>query len=226
MIKEFDLDSPGLSKDERSCFRYQTRSLTNLFEQLLRGKLQCGSAWKILVEVVPAVSIPKPRLLLGVLAIQITGEPLKVLLAGGNIEKQTLAMDWLTSGIKKVAAEFGFEERLVDEAAEQARKVNFKNDQTWIKPKKSPAGDVLARISVERDAYEARIIARFSTLVGTSVSEVVLSVEKPDEFIFASKIGHLRWLDRTTIELQSKDKRFSLFAKFNEATAGRVDRRG
>ncbi|MBN6149309.1 hypothetical protein JR065_03075 [Xanthomonas sp. AmX2] len=203
-INEFDLDAPTLPKEDRSEFRYQTRSVTSLYERCLTKKLQLGTAWKVLVEVVPLVNFAHHRNLLGVLVIQIEDEASRLLLTQEE-GKAELVLEWLTQGLFKLSDEVGIDKTIFSDTADAVRAMDFRNIREWIKPRRSPDGFLKADIIVDHRALEARIIGRILSRDGSIISEQILATSKPDEFIFAPMMGSLHWVDEKVVELRSKD---------------------
>ena len=204
-IRDFDLDAPTLPRHLRSEFRYQTRSLTSLYERCFGTKLSVGKAWKILIEIVPGITFPRHRDLLGVLVIQIVQDPNELLEINDDLRKRELALTWLVQGVLKFAAELGLEQPPFLAAADQVRALGFQNIQQWIKPRLNMIGNLSADVVVDHDVHEARLIGRIVDAKGTFVCESLLAITRPNEFIFAPMLGSLRWTDRKTVELRSKD---------------------
>ncbi len=204
-IREFDLDAPTLPKHLRSEFRYRTRSLTSLYERCFGTKLTVGKAWKILIEVVPSITLPQHRDLLGVLIIQIAQDPNELLQIKDDLRTKELVLAWLVEGVLKLAAELGLDRSPFLEVADQVRVLGFQNIQSWIKPRRNMSGDLSADVLVDHDVREARLIGRIVDAKGSVVCEILLTVARPDEFNFAPMLGSLQWMDHRTVELRSKD---------------------
>lgn len=205
-IREFDLDAPSLSKVARSDFRYQTRSLTSLYERCFDWQLSIGKAWKILVEVVPAVTHVRHRNLLGVLVVQIQGDPDSFLHLVDDHEKEECALNWLIQGLLKLSQELDLDREGFIKAADKVRELDYQNVRSWLKPRPSPEGILKADVVVDHRIHEARIIGRILDTEGMVLSEHFLIAEKPDEFMFAPILGSLHWIDSKTVELRSKDR--------------------
>ena len=204
-IREFDLDAPTLPRHLRSEFRYQTRSLTSLYERCFGTKLSVGKAWKILIELVPSITFPRHRDLLGALVIQIVQAPNELLEINDDLRKNELALTWLVEGVLKFAAELGLERSPFLEAADQVRALGFQNIQSWMKPRLNMNGNLSAFVVVDHDVREARLIGRIVDAKGSVVCESLLAITRPNEFIFAPMLGSLQWTDHRTVELRSKD---------------------
>lgn len=204
-IREFDLDAPTLEKKERSEFRYQTRSLTNLFERCFGSTLKLDKAWKILIEVVPEISRDHYRDLLGVLTIQIRGNPKVLLTASDDFEKGGRALSWLVEGTGKLAAQLKIDHSPFLNAADRVRALGFQNARVWLGPVNSPNSNLSADVVIEHGVNEARLVGRILREDGTVDSEHFLVSEKPDEFMFVPLLGSLMWVDGHTVELKSKN---------------------
>lgn len=203
-ITEFDLDAPSLSKGERSEFRYQTRSLTSLIEQHLVGKYKHGKAWKVLVEVVPSITFPEHRDLLGALTVQVRGIPSDLLARQSDSAKCEMSLLWLTQGVRQLSEEIGLDAAEFESAAATVRSTEFRNVRQWVKPRRSPDGMHAADIVVEHKVHEALIIGRVFDRHGVEVTRQLLATELPDEFSFSARIGELTWLDDQRIQLSSR----------------------
>ncbi|MGH8049969.1 MAG: hypothetical protein ACREPB_04845 [Arenimonas sp.] len=204
MSMEFDLDAPGLSKQERNEFRYQTRSLTNLFERSFDSPLKLKKAWKVLIEVVPAIKHNRHRNLLGALTLEVEGQPGLLLADATDDEKCNLALKWLMMGTDKLADELGLDSAQFESAAQKVRSLSFVNIRTWKKSIDSPDRKKKAEIIVDHRVHEARLVCRIFEN-GVLYAEHLLSSELPDEFIYEPLLGEFRWIDNNTVELLSKD---------------------
>lgn len=205
MIKEYDLDAPTLPKADRSAFRSQSRSLTNLFERIVAGRVQIKNRWKVLVEVVPEIKFKQSRNLLGVEVIQIQGQADRLLDMPEDQNKQETALRWLLKGCEKLGEEFdlGFTE--FSAVADEIRAIGYKNIEVWGDSTHSPTGEYVADVLVDRNSFEAKVIGRISKPnVGIS-QEKLLFITHPDEFRFADKIGRLKWVSEREVQLLSRD---------------------
>jgi hypothetical protein len=156
-----------------------------------------------LVEVVPKITINRHRNLIGVLVVQVSGDPIQLLMSADR-EKQELALKWLISGANSLAAELGMENHSFQAAARKVRESNFVNSQAW-KSSVSPGKDKIVEIVVDHGIHEARIIGRFLTRDGNLIHQRLLTAERPDELIFGPLIGELNWINNSEAELCSKD---------------------
>ena len=203
MLKEFDLDAPGLPKEARHSFRLQTRTVTALYERLFKPFRHKGKVWKVLIEVVPAITKPSARDLLGVLTVQLAGNPQGYLLADRN-KKQRLTLDWLMAGILKIAHAQNWSTAPFEKAAAAVEAAKFQNTWIWKRPLWNHPKNISAEIVLEHDIDETRINAVFRTSKGELVGSDILCRTQPSEFSFVPCLGKLRWIDDQNLELSAK----------------------
>lgn len=204
MLKEFDLDAPALSKEGRKAFRHQTRSVTALYERLFKPFCITEKAWKILVEVVPDVTKPHVRDLLGVLTLQIAGDPYEFLNAD-RVNKPRIALDMLARGTQKLARELGWPTKAFDDAAQAVLDQKFVNRWTWKQGLWNKTRSMSCDIEVDHGLEEAKITASFNRADQSHVASVELCLTSPSEFAFIPLLGKARWIDDRIVELISKD---------------------
>lgn len=213
MLKEFDIDAPSLAKEARQIFRLQSRNVTALYEKYFIPPDGTGSFWKLLVEIVTEIKKPTPRDLLGVLTIQIQGEPESFFKAQG-LDKKKLVLNWLMEGIRLIALEENWTMEPFEQASKKVLANNFVNRWTWKKPLKNLPKTLTAEIVIEHDIEEARIVAQFRSMNGEICGTELLSSTLPSEFAFIPCLGKLEWLDSNTIRLKAKSSSESWVASF------------
>lgn len=213
MIREFGLSAPGLPKNEKSEFAFQTRSLTNLYQRVLSGRPKVENAWKVLVEVLPEVVRPKPRNLLGVLAIQVPGRP-NDLLDASDDAKPEMALNWLMCGIDWLTKGTGLDAAKFHSAAEVVRQLKYVNSYVWRKPVASPMGDKIGELIIEHGIHEVKIFGRSLSTDGQLICQQLLTTARPDELCFVPLLGRFIWVDNSVMELTSKafDKKWRFSA--------------
>lgn len=202
-LKEFDLDAPTLRKDLRHAFRSQTRFITANVERKFEPILNDEGAWKVLVEVVPALTRNRSRNLLGVLAIQVVGDAASYITMRRG-EKEWLALDWLLTGVKSVFSEYGWRADVLEAAAKSVVGENFRYTFIWKRGVLNFSKSAYVDIVVEMDDEQARIVAVFGAPAGEGMQTSVLCIRPPSEFAFVPCLGKLKWLDDDTIELTSR----------------------
>ncbi len=204
MLKEFDLDAPTLSKEDRHTFRNQTRCITALYERLFSPFQIRERAWKMLVEVVPSVTKPHVRDLLGVLTLQINGDPDDFMKADQE-GKPHIALDWLRRGGQQVAKELKWPTEPFEEAAQAVLEREFLNTWTWKREIWNKNRSISCDIEVNHGLNEATIIAQFKNAAQRHLASLELCSASPSDFAFVPLLGKARWVDDRTIELTSKD---------------------
>lgn len=203
-IREFDLDAPTLSRLERSEFRYRTRAISGMVEDILAGKIYLGKSWKVLVEVVPTVEFDFHRNLIGVLVLQVKGDP-GAIFEGDNSYRGELSLSWLLEGVKKLLSETNVPDVELDGVAIGVRQSMYIRTKKWRGPVNSRDGRYAAEVVVESDSDAAKVVGIVRERNGDIVSKKILYLERPDEFIYASSIGSLRWNEYGVAQLFSKD---------------------
>lgn len=202
-LKEFDLDAPFLGREQRQAFRLKTRFLTSNIERQFHPFSNKEGAWKVLVEVVPAVTKCQPRNLLGVIATQVPGD-VEGYLASQRGEREGQALEWLCAGVRNVFSKYGWPSGDFDIAVQRVIDVGYQNVIVWKKAVFNPSKSALVDIIIELNDEEARIVAVFGVPGGDFVQTSTLCTKLPSEFAFVPCLGKLKWLDDDTVELTSK----------------------
>ncbi len=202
-VKEFDLDAPTLGNDDRHAFRLQTRFLTANVERHFRAFSNSAGIWKVLVEVVPKVTREKARNLLGVLVIEVAGDP-GIYLTSKRGERERLALEWLLTGVRVGFAEHGWSPDSIDGAIACVIAENYRNVWFWKKALFNRSHTASVDVAVEHDDKEARIVAMFRPEGSDFSVAATLCSTPPTEFSFTPCLGQLTWLDDDTIQLTSR----------------------
>jgi hypothetical protein len=204
MLKEFDLDAPALSKEARKAFRSQTRRVSALYQRLFRPFRINEKAWKALVEVVPEVTKPHVRDLLGVLTLQIEGDTSEFLNADEG-RKPHIALELLSRGVQKLATELRWPPKAFEDAAKAVLEQKFINKWTWKQQLWNKGRSLSCKIEIEHGVEAAKIIASFNGAHQQHLGSVELCSASPSEFAFVPLLGKARWIDDRIVELTSKD---------------------
>lgn len=204
ILKEFDLDAPTLPKEARRSFRHQSRCVTALYEQFFKPFRIQGKAWKVLIEVVPVVTKPEVRDLLGVLTLQVQGNPLQFLEASDR-EKPHIALAWLLSGAGGVAKTLDWPFKQFEDAAASVIEADFVNRWAWKANLWSKSKTLYCDIEVEHGFREVKIAVVFKDSNGLSIGTSNICSTSPSEFAFAPLLGKARWINERQVELVSKD---------------------
>lgn len=202
-LKEFDLDAPTLSKIERHSFRMQTRFLTASVERHFRTFSNSTGIWKVLVEVVPSVTRARSIVLLGVLTIQVVGNPGSYLNSKRG-ERELLALDWLLTGARVGFVEYGWSTELLNEAVAAVIAENFHNAWIWKKSVYNPCRSATVDVVIDHGDTEVKIVAIFRSVGSEKTIVSTLCSTLPTEFSFVPCLGSLKWIDDSTIELRSR----------------------
>jgi hypothetical protein len=212
MLREFDLDAPTLHKKNRQNLRHQTRAVTALYERCFMPPPGTEKFWKLLVEIVPVVTKPDLRDLLGVLTLQIEANPEELLCAADSNKKKRLTLTWLMEGIRKAVSEKQWPNEPFEQAAKRVVELDYTNTRIWKKPLKSPDGALTAEIVIEQDVDETRLVSKFKEAGGKTCASFLLCSTMPSEFAFTPYLGKLEWVNNRTIRLKAKSGRKSWMA--------------
>jgi hypothetical protein len=204
MLKEFDLDAPTLPKEQRMAFRDQTRCVTSLFERHFEQSSVQSSAWKVLIEVVPAVTKPLARDLLGVLVFQIEADA-EAMLSLKEEAKRPQALQWLLQGTLEIAKEQGWPEAPFNSAATEVERLGYMNRWNWKQRHWNTSKTIGCDIQIELTCDHALIKALFIRGKDEPVGEALLCSTRPNEFLLANLLGKACWSSESTMELHSKD---------------------
>lgn len=204
MIKEFDLDAPESSKEDRIRFRNETRCISALLERCYRPSKETGKSWKILVEVVPSGARKGHINLLGVLVTQVVGDVDYFLRVQAG-EKKKLALDLLMSGVKNIANDLSLDIHPFECAADMVVGRGYVNEWVWGKKVSNMSGSMSAEVLVRHEINAATISALIKDKDRKTIGEFALTSDKPNEFIFMSHLGRFSWVDDSTVQLLSRD---------------------
>jgi hypothetical protein len=202
-LREFDLDLPVASREDRVAFRRRTRAVTALYERCFDARLDVDDGWKVLVECVPQVENVRARNLLGVHVIQQQLDAPSFWRAGLK-EQQYIALDLLMSGILVIAEQNGWPTLAFEDARRCVVDQSFKNEwclgrSKWSRGRKFRA-DVWCVHEPER--FRAWLVAFDSK--GKEVQRTQVIEELPDDFVFVPLLGNLKWLSEGNVVLCSK----------------------
>lgn len=203
-IREFDLDRPGVSKEERTAFRRGTRSLTALYEREFDQSQIDASGWKILVECVDVVERSEVRNLEGVMTIQAAVDT-QSYRDGSEKERQKLALSWLTEGVRRIASEFGWGLDPFLAAEKRITDLDFENERWWGRAKWSPSRAHKADLWCVHgiDSFRAWLVV-FDKMGHERARKLVFE-ELPDEFVFSGALGTIKWLSNECVSLVGKN---------------------
>jgi hypothetical protein len=202
MLKEFDLDAPKADKEIRHLFRLETRCTTALFERYFVTSKETNKVWKLLVEVVPAVTDFKIRNLIGVLVVQCAFD-VSAYFNLKSLEKKTAALEILEEGIKRVLREKSWNAKPFFSAAKAVREHKFVNEWIWRKPYKKAKSSIQIEVFCKHDLDAFKLNFRFrNKQIDKEIVFPILDV-LPSEFIFAECFGKAGW----------DGDRFKLFSK-------------
>jgi len=203
-LTEFDLDAPTLPREVRQSFRYQTRHITSLYERLFKPFRIQEKAWKVLVEIVPVVTKPQVRDLLGVLTFQVRGDPTDFAEAPES-SKPKMALDWLASGAIEVAKAHNWSTKPFQDAAAAVVEAEFVNKWLWMTHLWNQSKTLFCDVEVEHGLRETKISAIFKNADGLLIWKSALCSTAPCEFAFVPLLGKACWIDEWQVKLVSKD---------------------
>jgi hypothetical protein len=203
-LREFDLDLPVASREDRVAFRRRTRSVAALYERCFGARLKTGDVWKVLVECVPQAENARTRNLLGVLVVQRELD-LRSFWQAGSEKQQRMALDLLMSGISVAAEQNGWDVQAFEDARRRVIEQSFKNEwwlgrTRWSRGRKHRA-DVWCVHDPER--FRAWLVVFDRT--GKEIQRKQVIDELPSEFVFAPLLGQLKWLSEGEVVLCSKE---------------------
>jgi hypothetical protein len=202
-LREFDLDLPVASGEERVAFRRRTRSVAALYERCFDARIETGDVWKVLIECVPQAENVRTRNLLGVFVVQRELDSGSFWQAGSE-KQQRMALDLLMSGILVAAEQNGWDVQAFEDARRCVIDQSFKNEwwlgrTKWSRARKHRA-DVWCMHDPER--FRAWLVVFDST--GKEIRRKQVIDELPSEFVFTPLLGELKWLSEETVVLYSK----------------------
>lgn len=122
------------------------------------------------------------------------------------IAKKRFLLDALYSSLISLCDMEGWPKSPFHEAYERVIRENFVNIYT-IKSKLSRNKNMSAELVVSHDEEIFNCFILIKDKDGRALIKEHLFSEEPDEFIFNARIGDIRWVDKTTVRYQSKDKK-------------------
>lgn len=121
------------------------------------------------------------------------------------VAKKRFLLDTLYNALMTLCEMEGWPKDPFHEAYEKVIRENFVNTYT-IKSKLSRNKKLSAELIGHHDekAFDCSIVIKNSD--GKELLNEHLFTEEPDEFLFNSRIGDVKWINKTTVVHQSKDK--------------------
>ncbi|WMS86695.1 hypothetical protein [Pleionea litopenaei] len=121
------------------------------------------------------------------------------------VAKKRFLLDTLYNALMPLCEMEGWPKAPFHEAYEKVIRENFVNTYT-IKKKLSRNKKLSAELIGDHDekAFNCSIVIKNSD--GKELLNEHLFTEEPDEFLFNSRIGDVKWINKTTVVHQSKDK--------------------
>jgi hypothetical protein len=205
MIKEFGLEIRDWPKTDATKFRRETRYITSLFERNFDSKALKEKCRKILVSVVNVVTDLEVRDLLGVLTVQVEAD-IPAFFVADERGKAELTLQYLMSGIRRVAVIKKWDITVFVVAEERVRACGFVNQWVWKKSVPNKAKTLTAEVVVDHQMSQAVISIRFRDCKSKKILIVkpIIS-DTPSEFIFFHHLGQLSWVDENIVELVPKE---------------------
>jgi len=204
ILKEFDLDIPLFDKDKRHKFRTQIRCIASHYQRFLPKKFQTVDFWKILVECVKEESDTQ-NTYLGVRVVRVSFDypSFEELDDSG---KKILILNKLHTGVLKVAKHYGFDNAIFNHCYERVKLDNCINNWIWNKPKSNITRKLKAHITCSHDInkFTAKLFVLDKN--GTLIREDIVFEDEPNEFVFANKLGTLKWITTNEVALYNKSK--------------------
>lgn len=121
------------------------------------------------------------------------------------VAKKRILLDTLYDALMSLCEMEGWPKGPIHEAYEKVIQENFVNTYT-IKGKLSRNKKLSAELIGDHDEkmFECSIVIKNSD--GKELLREHLFSEEPDEFLFNTRIGDVKWINKTTVVRQSKDK--------------------
>lgn len=216
ILKHFLLYSEndnGVADVEKS-FSFQSRCITALFEKCFL---------KFYTENIKQINIfcvkgsPKPTLTIidGFCDVEIDYDVSEFFNLADQ-EKKEAILEVLKQGIDKVVQLNNWESRPFDDAYNCVKKINYKNEYVWRKPKSSPNRNYKAEVFIDHGLYSCEINLVVKDKIGQEMVKKLVSSTKPDELIFSHYLGELNWLSNYEVALFNRPKSNYVFVNIKE----------
>lgn len=215
MIRNFDLYAPTAPKEKRIQFIREVRCVSSLFERFYIPSKETGSAWKIIVDVVPKITKPDCYLTLGAINIQVEGN-INDYFKLDDFNKKKIALDYLMSGVADVANQLKYEMNQFIIPQKKVIDSNYLNEWTFNKPTKNKSKTLSAELFIEHGIKEASLSLVFKDKQGNIVRKEHLVSTLPHEFCFYEYLGKLNWINDSLVELKYKKNHHQFTVEVNE----------
>jgi len=215
-LREFDLDRPDATRENRHGFRLRTRSVCGLYERCF-PRLDVKGGWKVLVECVDSVTRSEVRNLLGVFTVQLAFDHERFE-ALDSLGQNQMALEAVHNGAIQIAEANGWPVAPFETARACVIELKFVNEWQWPKPLVSPTKRWRAHMlcSHDGDAFRGWLVVTEKT--GTVAAKQLAIVEAPTEFIFVPKLGALRWTGNCSVVLFDKGGEVVVSLEYSEPT--------
>ncbi|MFF2092524.1 hypothetical protein [Paenibacillus sp. NPDC058174] len=229
-LKEFDLDFPYISDDERiqlimnekKCqyndatkldyelnwkvkrrsLRLETRCITAMYERLF-GKLKTEDFWKILVECAEDITDERIMNYSGVSTVQVKFR-FEDFSLKSEIDKKRTTLILLMEGIEKISLSKNWDIEPFRVVASQIEELGYLNEWVWKKAVKSPDKNFSAKVMCHHTVENMDIFISIMQRNGTEILLKKVLSELPDEFAYSKHLGELKWISDFEVALINK----------------------
>lgn len=202
LLKEFDLDIPSLEKNERHLFRSQVRCIAAHYQRHFPNRFHTPDFWKILVECSETESTEQ-NTYLGVRVVKVAFNYSEYK-SQNTLERKIQILKTLHKGVLKVAEHFDFNDELFTTCFKSVVAQEYDNQWVWKKPKSNSSRTLKAQVLCLHDMEKFTAILQITDKNGKILHQNVAFKAEPDEFMFARKLGSLKWTSSNEIVLYDK----------------------
>jgi hypothetical protein len=202
-LVNFILSRRDASQAQRSTFDYETRSVTALYERLFPG-LDVDGAFKVLVACVDGSATPVPRNLLGVIEVEQQFD-FNAYERANDEEKKHRVLTAIHAGSLAAAHHYGWPTEPFERAKDAAIAARLVNRWTWpSQPRwsRNRQHTAVVECSHEPQIFRATMVIRDAE--GLEVLRETAFEVLPSDFLFAPKLGNLKWASNSLAVLIDK----------------------
>jgi hypothetical protein len=206
---QFSLTLSGFSKETRSDFDFQSRSVLALFARCFsRPGFIDKKLWKIEVDLTNGEARPSVLSVGDVLSIQIKTD-VNSFFQLEAVTKASKILEYLMAGLMKLSALQGWDISPFRIAYDEVINLNFVNHWLWKKPVLNKMRSMSAEVWIEHELSVVKIFVLIKDQAKTIVKKIHLIDEMPHELIFYKHLGKLQWENDSTVELLCRDFSFN-----------------
>jgi hypothetical protein len=187
-----------------SSFTFQSRCITSLYEKCF-SKFSTENIKQINIFCVKESPKPNLSIIDGFCDVEILYDVNEFFKLDDQQRKEVI-LEVLKQGVDKVVKLCNWDNRPFEDAFNCVKKVRYKTEYVWKKPKSNPNRNHKAEVLINHDLYLCEIYLVVKDKKGNEIVKKLVSSTKPDEIIFSHFLGELIWLSNYEVALFNRPK--------------------